>query len=31
MANILRLAYLTAFRFGNDAVTPRFVQNPKGM
>ena len=31
MANILRLAYLTAFRFGNEAITPRFVANPKGM
>lgn len=31
MANILRLAYLTAFRFGNEPVAPRFVKNPKGI
>jgi hypothetical protein len=30
MAKILRLAYLTAWQFGDDATTPRFVENPKG-
>jgi hypothetical protein len=30
MAKILRLAYLTAFRIGDEAVTPRFVANPRG-
>lgn len=28
MTKILELAYLTAWRFGNDAQTPRFVANP---
>lgn len=28
MKKILDLAYLTAWRFGNDATTPRFVANP---
>jgi len=28
MAKILRLAYLTGFRFANEATTPRFVANP---
>ena len=30
MANILRLAYLTAFHFGDAKETPKFVANPKG-
>lgn len=30
MAKILRLAYLTAWRFGDDAKTPVFVTSPKG-
>lgn len=30
MAKILRLAYLTAWRFGDSAQTPKFVPNPKG-
>lgn len=30
MANILRLAYLTAFEIGNEAHTPEFVPSPKG-
>ncbi len=30
MAKILRLAYLCAWRFGDDATTPRFVENPGG-
>ena len=30
MANILRLAYLTAFRFGDAEQTPKFVKDPKG-
>ena len=31
MANILRLAYLTAFEVGNEAHTPAFVPDPKGV
>jgi Zn-dependent M28 family amino/carboxypeptidase len=30
MANILRLAYLTAWQFGDTATPPKFVENPKG-
>ena len=30
MAQILRLAYLTAFRFGDSEETPKFVADPKG-
>jgi len=30
MANILRLAYLTAFRFGDTEEVPKFVADPKG-
>jgi hypothetical protein len=30
MAQILRLAYLTAFRIGDAKVTPEFVPNPRG-
>jgi len=30
MANILRLAYLTAFRFGDAEEVPKFVADPKG-
>jgi len=30
MAKILRLAYLTAFRLGDDKETPKFVPNPRG-
>ena len=30
MAKILRLAYLTAWQFGNTAQPPRFVESPKG-
>jgi hypothetical protein len=29
MEKILKLAYLTAWRFGEEATTPRFVANPK--
>jgi len=28
MRNILRLAYLSAYRFANDEVTPEFIKNP---
>jgi hypothetical protein len=31
MAKILRLAYLTAFRFGDAEVGPKFVEDPKGL
>ena len=30
MAKILRLAYLTAWQFGNEAAPPKFVENPRG-
>ncbi len=30
MAKILRLAYLTAWQFGTEASTPKFVANPSG-
>jgi hypothetical protein len=30
MAQILRLAYLTAFRIGDASATPKFVPNPRG-
>ena len=30
MAKILRLAYLTGFEFANEAVAPKFVENPTG-
>ncbi len=30
MAKILRLAYLTAWQFGTEASTPKFVANPAG-
>jgi Zn-dependent M28 family amino/carboxypeptidase len=30
MAQILRLAYLTAFHFGDAEVGPKFVEDPKG-
>lgn len=30
MAKILRLAYLTAWQFGDSARPPRFIENPKG-
>jgi Zn-dependent M28 family amino/carboxypeptidase len=30
MANILRLAYLSAWEFGDEAQGPKFVVNPKG-
>jgi Peptidase family M28/PA domain len=30
MAKILQLAYLTAWQFGTEAVTPKFVANPSG-
>ena len=30
MANILRLAYLTAFQVGSEAQTPEFVPDPRG-
>ena len=30
MQKILRLAYLTAWQFGDEAITPKFVENPKG-
>ena len=30
MTKILKLAYLTAFRFGDAAIGPRFVENPGG-
>jgi len=30
MAKILRLAYLSGFRFANEAVPPRFIANPGG-
>lgn len=30
MARILRLAYLTAFKLGDDGESPRFVPNPRG-
>ena len=30
MAKILRLAYLTAWQFGDTARPPKFIQNPKG-
>jgi hypothetical protein len=29
MRRILELAYLTAFRFGDDARTPTFISNPQ--
>jgi len=30
MAKILRLAYLTAWQFADEAVPPKFVENPRG-
>ncbi len=30
MAKILKLAYLSAWRFGDDPTTPRFVESPRG-
>jgi len=30
MARILQLAYLSAWQFGDEAQSPRFVENPKG-
>ncbi len=30
MAQILRLAYLSAWQFGDEAHPPRFIENPKG-
>jgi hypothetical protein len=30
MTKILQLSYLTAWRFGDDAKTPRFIENPAG-